>query len=569
RPAVEGAPGGHGRRCLGPARRLAPRQVRARQAGQRRAALAHAVRPVVDPDGAAGAGFRELAPQAAGALDRDLRPVRPDGGDRLRADDLDRSHTNLLFREGDGRRLLGDPARRLQLRAAARHRRQPDPADDRSVALRCARARGLAGISRAAALAHPPARRPDAADALSRADAALHLLPDRHHHRLVRRRHPPERHVLPPDLHRRPLPRLPDLELRHPEHRADGLEDHDRAAQGERGAARADHAGALVRPPAGLRRQAGLCAHDQVVQPNQTDPAGDSAVVHADPVGDRHGDYRGRDQALRRRRGRFRRGRRRALGDPYPVLEQPGRLVRLPGAGDGRSVSRDDLYLPARPAGRTAAGLLYPQVVGRLPPHSYGEVAPSYGVGGVMSRGNVVLPDPSVADYRATSPYEWGGKSIRSGEMDIKGEYRIEAPREKVFAALNDAEVLKACIPGCESLDKLSDTEMTAKVRLRIGPVSAAFSGKVTLSDIDPPNGYKISGEGQGGVAGFAKGGAAVKLTEDTGATVLAYDVDAQVGGKIAQVGARLIQGTARKLADQFFGKFAESVGAPPPAVSA
>ena len=114
--------------------------------------------------------------------------------------------------------------------------------------------------------------------------------------------------------------------------------------------------------------------------------------------------------------------------------------------------------------------------------------------------------------------------------MDIKGEYRIAASREKVFAALNDAEVLKACIPGCESLDKLSDTEMTAKVRLRIGPVSAAFSGKVTLSDIDPPNGYKISGEGQGGVAGFAKGGAVVKLIEDTGATLLAYDVDAQVG---------------------------------------
>ena len=149
--------------------------------------------------------------------------------------------------------------------------------------------------------------------------------------------------------------------------------------------------------------------------------------------------------------------------------------------------------------------------------------------------------------------------------MDIKGEYRIEAPREKVFAALNDAEVLKACIPGCESLEKLSDTEMTAKVRLRIGPVSAAFSGKVTLSDIDPPNGYKISGEGQGGVAGFAKGGAVVKLAEEGATTVLTYEVDAQVGGKIAQVGARLIQGTAKKLADQFFGKFAESVGAPPP----
>jgi carbon monoxide dehydrogenase subunit G len=149
--------------------------------------------------------------------------------------------------------------------------------------------------------------------------------------------------------------------------------------------------------------------------------------------------------------------------------------------------------------------------------------------------------------------------------MEIKGEYRIAASRDKVFAALNDPEVLKACIPGCESLDKASDTEMSAKVRLRIGPVSAAFSGKVTLSDIDPPNGYRISGEGQGGVAGFAKGGAVVRLTDDAGTTVLTYDVDAQVGGKIAQIGARLITGTAKKLADQFFGKFAEVVGAPPP----
>jgi hypothetical protein len=152
--------------------------------------------------------------------------------------------------------------------------------------------------------------------------------------------------------------------------------------------------------------------------------------------------------------------------------------------------------------------------------------------------------------------------------MEIKGEYKIAAPRDKVFAALNDQAVLKACIPGCESLEKLSDTEMTAKVRLRIGPVSAAFSGKVTLSDIDPPNGYRIAGEGQGGVAGFAKGGAVVKLAADDGGTVLTYDVDAQVGGKIAQVGARLISGTAKKLADQFFGKFAESVGAPAPVAS-
>ena len=152
--------------------------------------------------------------------------------------------------------------------------------------------------------------------------------------------------------------------------------------------------------------------------------------------------------------------------------------------------------------------------------------------------------------------------------MEIKGEYKIAAPRDKVFAALNDPAVLQACIPGCESLEKVSDTEMKAKVRMRIGPVSASFSGKVTLSDIDPPNGYKISGEGQGGAAGFAKGGAAVTLREDAGDTVLNYNVDAQVGGKIAQVGARLIDGTAKKLADEFFGKFATMVGGPPPAAA-
>jgi uncharacterized protein len=154
--------------------------------------------------------------------------------------------------------------------------------------------------------------------------------------------------------------------------------------------------------------------------------------------------------------------------------------------------------------------------------------------------------------------------------MEIKGEYRIPASREKVFAALNDPAVLQACIPGCESLEKVSDTELKAKVRMRIGPVSASFSGKVTLSDIDPPNGYKISGEGQGGAAGFAKGGAVVTLREDGAETVLTYAVDAQVGGKIAQVGARLIDGTARKLADEFFGKFAAMVGGPsPPATAA
>jgi carbon monoxide dehydrogenase subunit G len=152
--------------------------------------------------------------------------------------------------------------------------------------------------------------------------------------------------------------------------------------------------------------------------------------------------------------------------------------------------------------------------------------------------------------------------------MEIKGEYRIPASREKVFAALNDPAVLQTCIPGCESLEKVSDTEMKAKVRMRIGPVSASFTGKVTLSDIDPPNGYRIAGEGQGGAAGFAKGGAVVALQEDAGETVLTYNVDAQVGGKIAQVGARLIEGTARKLADEFFGKFATTVGGPPAAAA-
>ena len=144
--------------------------------------------------------------------------------------------------------------------------------------------------------------------------------------------------------------------------------------------------------------------------------------------------------------------------------------------------------------------------------------------------------------------------------MEIKGEYKIAAPREKVFAALNDQAVLQACIPGCESLEKLSDTEMTAKVRLRIGPVSAAFTGKVTLSDIDPPNGYKISGEGEGGVAGFAKGGATVALAEKDGGTLLSYNVEAQIGGKLAQLGQRLVNGAAKKLADEFFKNFATAV---------
>lgn len=149
--------------------------------------------------------------------------------------------------------------------------------------------------------------------------------------------------------------------------------------------------------------------------------------------------------------------------------------------------------------------------------------------------------------------------------MDMVGERLIAAPRSTVWDALNDPDILKACIPGCEEIDRQSPTEMTAKARVKIGPMSARFSGKVLLSDLDPPNGYRISGEGQGGAAGFAKGGADVKLEDKDGGTVLSYAVHAQVGGKMAQIGARLIDATAKSLADQFFTRFAEHVGAPPP----
>jgi carbon monoxide dehydrogenase subunit G len=146
--------------------------------------------------------------------------------------------------------------------------------------------------------------------------------------------------------------------------------------------------------------------------------------------------------------------------------------------------------------------------------------------------------------------------------MDMTGEYRIAAPREAVWAGLNDPAILQACIPGCETLEKTADNEFKATVRIKIGPVSARFGGKVTLTGLDPPNGYRIVGEGSGGAAGFAKGGATVKLESDGAETILRYTADAQVGGKLAQVGSRLIEGTSNKLAGEFFSAFAEKVQA-------
>ncbi len=147
--------------------------------------------------------------------------------------------------------------------------------------------------------------------------------------------------------------------------------------------------------------------------------------------------------------------------------------------------------------------------------------------------------------------------------MEMTGEYRIPASREAVWQALNDPDVLKQCIPGCDEIEKTSDTEFSAKVTAKVGPVKAKFSGDVKLSDMDPPNGYTISGEGTGGAAGFAKGGAKVALTEDGNETILTYDVNATVGGKLAQIGSRLIDSTSKKMANEFFGKLAEVVGEP------
>ena len=141
--------------------------------------------------------------------------------------------------------------------------------------------------------------------------------------------------------------------------------------------------------------------------------------------------------------------------------------------------------------------------------------------------------------------------------MELKGEYRKTASRERVWEALNDPEILKKSIPGCSVLEAVGDSSFAATVTAKVGPVKANFQGQVTLSDIDPPNGYTIQGEGKGGPAGFAKGGAKVSLVSDSDCCLLRYEVEASVGGKLAQIGSRLIDGTAKKLSREFFETFA------------
>lgn len=153
--------------------------------------------------------------------------------------------------------------------------------------------------------------------------------------------------------------------------------------------------------------------------------------------------------------------------------------------------------------------------------------------------------------------------------MEMTGERHIAAPRQRVWEALNDPAVLQAAIPGCESVERTGDDSFQARVAVKLGPMSAKFGGKVTLSNINPPASYTISGEGQGGAMGFAKGGADVSLEEaGPSATILRYNVKAQVGGKMAQLGARLIDSTAKSMADQFFDRFAAQLAPAAPATA-
>jgi carbon monoxide dehydrogenase subunit G len=153
--------------------------------------------------------------------------------------------------------------------------------------------------------------------------------------------------------------------------------------------------------------------------------------------------------------------------------------------------------------------------------------------------------------------------------MTMTGEATLPAARSRVWALLNDPEILKGCIPGCQSLEKVGDNGFAAVAKVKIGPVSATFKGKVELTDIVPDVGYTISGEGEGGVAGFAKGGAKVSLTDSGDGTLLRYDVEAHVGGKMAQLGSRLIDGVAKGMADKFFASFAAEAAKATPAAEA
>ena len=153
--------------------------------------------------------------------------------------------------------------------------------------------------------------------------------------------------------------------------------------------------------------------------------------------------------------------------------------------------------------------------------------------------------------------------------MEMTGEQLFHASQAETWAALNDPEMLKACVPGCESIEKTSDTEYMVQMTARVGPVSAKFKGKLTLANVKPPHSYSIAFEGQGGVAGFAKGGADVSLAPEGQATKLSYKVKANVGGKLAQIGSRLVDAAANKVANDFFVAFNEKVGAPEPAHAA
>lgn len=153
-----------------------------------------------------------------------------------------------------------------------------------------------------------------------------------------------------------------------------------------------------------------------------------------------------------------------------------------------------------------------------------------------------------------------GYRREKAHQMKINGERHIPLPRNVVWQALNDPEVLKACIPGCESCDRIAEDEFRIAITAVVGPVKAKFQGKLRLEDVEPPRHYRLVFEGSGGAAGFGKGAAVVDLQEEAGTTVLRYDVEAQVGGKLAQVGARLIEGVARKLSEEFFTRFDQHV---------